>query len=283
MNSKIDLIIFLFKITPKSFISRIFGYVTQIPLPGFILNPVIGWYCKKFQVNVDEIDTPPDGFRTFDGFFTRQLKKGVHRFSSSPDDILSPVDGRLDQFGPIDGERIIQAKGIDYSLRDLIPSESADHFTDGSFMTLYLSPADYHRIHSPVIGTITGYFNLPGKLYTVQEFMVQGLRNLFAINERIISYIRTRRGMVAVCKVGAMNVGRISISHSPVVTNRIFRTRTEVLYSENESPQVGAGDEIGMFHLGSTVVLLFQKNIMAFEKLETGQKVRVGQKIGRFI
>ncbi len=280
---KKQLLIFLFIITPKSLLSRAFGALTRIPLPRWILQPVINRYSKAYGVKTDEYITPEKGFRNFNSFFTRQLKGGVHTIDSDVNAVVSPVDARLDQFGELDGETIMQAKGIHYSLKDLLPSKEAARFESGSFMTLYLSPGDYHRIHSPASGTISGYFYIPGKLYTVQEFMVQGLKGLFSKNERLISYIDTGRGTIAVCKIGAMNVGRMSISHAPVITNKTFRSKKEVLYDIDAQPSIKSGDELGIFHLGSTIILLFEKNFVRYTGLTTGDTVRVGQKIGDII
>lgn len=279
-SMKKQFLILIFILLPKSLLSRIFGYLTRIPFPQWILRGVIKKYCNAFEIKTDEFETPRGGFRNFDSFFTRELKEGVHRVDKDPAAIVSPVDARIDQYGEIDGSTILQAKGVDYSLHDLVPSGEAVNFEGGSFMTLYLSPADYHRIHSPVSGSITGYFHIPGKLYTVQEFMVKGLRGLFSKNERLISYIETEKGKVAVCKIGAMNVGRMSISHSPVVTNRAFRRTREVIYEKSQRPSIKAGEELGMFHLGSTIILLFEKDYLSFPENCTGNTVRVGQRIG---
>ena len=275
---KRKLLIFLFKIIPKSFLSRLFGYFTRIPLPAFILKPLISWYIKKFNINMDEYATPAGGFKNFDMFFTRELKTGSRKISAAKGALLSPVDARVDQSGKIKKGQLIQAKGISYSIDSLLPSDMAKRFKNGSFVTLYLSPADYHRIHSPVSGKITGFFHIPGKLYTVQEFMVQGLEGLFSINERLVSYIETAKGLAAVCKVGAMNVGRISLSYEGTVTNKFIRSKKEVFF--DKPVKVKAGDEIGMFHLGSTIILLFEKGMADFE-IKTGDRVRFGQRIGQ--
>lgn len=277
------LLIFLFKIIPKGFISRIFGYIARIRFPGILLNFVIKRYCVSYKVNTDEILFPDNGFKTLDAFFTRKLKQGVHKVDSDKDSIISPVDAKIDQFGKIDGNSIIQAKGIYYTINDLVPSKTANQFIDGYFITLYLSPADYHRIHSPADGMITGYYAIPGKLFSVQEFLVNGIKGLFTKNERLISYIENKNGLLAVCKIGAMNVGRITTSYSDVEMNKFFRRRKEYFYKKNSLPRVSKGAELGIFHFGSTIVMLFQKDMIRFEKMETGQRVRMGQKLATFI
>lgn len=261
-------------------ISMIFGWIALIPLPSGVMNGIIDWYCKKYGVIIEEAVIPEGGFRNLNLFFTRELKKGARKIDKSTGAVVATTDSRVDQYGTITDERIMQAKGISYSVRDLIPSSEAEKFIGGKFITLYLSPGDYHRIHSPVDGKITGFFNIPGKLYTVQEFMVNSLPDLFSVNERLITYIKTSKGNVAVCKIGAINVGKISLAYDDAVTNKLFGKRHEKLYTKDEMKPVKKGDELGTFNLGSTVIILFEKGMMDFSKLKYGQKVRVGEKIG---
>jgi phosphatidylserine decarboxylase len=268
-----------YRLLPKSMLSRAFGCVARLRVPRSLLESVIRWYSAKFGV-IDEYVTPRGGFGTLEDFFTRKMKDGSHPVDRSGSCAVSPVDARIDQYGDIVDTTIIQAKGLDYSLRDMIPSDTYRKFLWGSFMTLYLSPGDYHRIHSPVAGSITGFFNVPGTLYTVKDWMVGGLRNLFIRNERLISYIETESGTVAVCKVGALNVGRITLSYRDIRTNKIFRRLTEVIFAPEERVPVRAGDELGAFHLGSTIVLLFQKGMITFDSFAPGAKIRMGARIG---
>ncbi len=267
-------------ILPKSLISRIFGYTALIPLPSFLLNMIIKWYSKKYGVLLDEAVIPERGFKNLNSFFTRKLKDGVLKIDNDEKSVVATTDSRIDEFGDITDDILIQAKGLDYSLRDLIPSVMAESFIDGKFITLYLSPGDYHRIHSPVTGKITGFYNIPGKLYSVQESVVKSLKGLFVVNERLVTYIDTGRGITAVCKIGALNVGKISIPYDDAVTNKFLRKRNEVIYSEGERPDIRKGEEVGVFNLGSTVIILFQKGMMDFAPINRGDKVRVGQTIG---
>ncbi len=274
--------LFLYRLLSFSFISRFVGVLTRIPLPKCVLYPIIHWFSKKYSINTDEYEEPRGGFRTFNSFFTRTLKTGMRPVDGSVKAIVSPVDARIDQYGHIESSTLIQAKGIDYSLEGLIPSKLHQYFLDGEFITLYLSPSDYHRIHSPVDGLIEGFLHVPGKLFTVQESLVRVLPRLFELNERITTFIRTSRGMVAVCKVGATNVGRISLSYENIFTNTTFRSKRERLYSENERKPVARGQEIGIFNLGSTVIVLFEKDMMNFSACTIGKKVKVGEKIGEY-
>jgi len=283
MSHKTDFFVFMFKITPTCFLSRIFGYIARISVSQELLNPIIEWYCKKFNVNMKEYIIPKDGYKNFDDFFTRKLKPKARVIATTPKNVVSPVDALIYEFGKINDTSIIQAKGVDFSVHNLVPSNTADNFRNGMFITLYLSPGDYHRIHSPVTGKIVGYFNIPGRLFTVQEYMVNKLKGLFSKNERLISYIQTTKSLIAVCKIGAMNVGRISINHADVITNKTFRKKEETFYSKEKIKNVKIGDEIGMFHLGSTIILLFPKNSVKFSGIKTGTKVKMGQKIGNLL
>ncbi len=273
------LTIVLYKLLPLSLISRLFGYIAGVPLPQPLLQRIIRWYKAAFAVR-EEYIVPAGGFRNLDQFFTREMAEGSHPVDRSGDFAVSPVDARVDQYGEIRDMTIMQAKGIGYSLQNLVPSDMFRKFLWGSFMTLYLSPSDYHRIHAPVSGTVAGYYNLPGTLYTVQDWMVRKLSGLFVKNERVITYIDSPAGTVAVCKVGALNVGKIRLSYCDLQTNRTFRRRKEVLFQPGERVPVRAGDEIGVFHLGSTVILLFQKGAIEFDSFTPGDRVRMGSRIG---
>ena len=280
-NIKIQLAIYIFKILPTALLSRIFGFITRINFPQSMLKGIITWYSKKFGVISSDYTEPDNGFKNLDEFFTRSLIPGKRKFDKSGKKILSPVDARIDSYGKITGDKLIQAKGIEYTISDLLPCSLASKFIDGYFATLYLAPGDYHRIHSPSDGKISGWLYTPGRLFTVQEFMVKGLPGLFSINERLTTFIETRKGMIAVCKVGAMNVGRITLSYNNIITNKGFlRKKTETVFNKKEQIPIKAGDELGKFHLGSTIVLLVDKKAGSLNKIKPGKKIKTGEIIG---
>ncbi|MBP7901716.1 MAG: phosphatidylserine decarboxylase [Spirochaetes bacterium] len=273
-------LIFFFHIIPKAFLSRIFGSFARSRLSAHIM---LNWFVNRFKINLNETQIPEKGFRTMDEFFTRKLKPGIHNIDRTPNAVVSPVDAVVAEFGPVTGTRVLQAKNIDYLLADIIPNHMHHFFIDGSFVTLYLSPSDYHRIHSPVDGDVMGYLYIPGKLFPVAEFMTEGVNRLFCKNERMISFIQTSHGKCAIIKVGAMNVGRISLSYDDFETNKTaFRKKRENFYNSAFQPQLTRGDEIGAFHLGSTVIMLFEKDMINWHILRQNQRVRVGQKLGEF-
>ncbi|MCX8124427.1 MAG: archaetidylserine decarboxylase [Spirochaetes bacterium] len=278
---KISFRIIVFKVLPTRLLSRLFGYCVRIPLPAFIMNTLIGWYSRKFKVALDEAFLPPGGFKNFDEFFTRNLKRGMRTVDPHPLAVVSPVDALVSAYGPITAGQLVQAKGIMYDVGSLLPGEFQSRFVAGSFITLYLSPGDYHRIHSPVNGTIIGYQYDPGKLYTVQDWLVKLMPGLFTVNERITSYIKTRHGLVAVCKVGAMNVGKISLSYTDVYTNKWCAKPYQHTFDQAKYISISKGDELGIFHLGSTVIVITEKPLRFVPNLE-GLKVKMGQIIGYF-
>lgn len=271
----------LLRFLPTALLSRIFGWTARLPLPRFLLDRIIQWYIKAFNVNTDEMITPEKGFRTLEDFFTRRLRDGARAIDSEMDTVVSPVDGRVDQFGDIADDLLMQAKGISYHLEDLVPSTEAAYYRQGSFITIYLSPGDYHRMHSPVDGFITVWHAIPGRLLSVQKSVVKKTQGLFTLNERVISHISTEEGMAAVVKVGAMNVGRISLSYADIISNRCCRRNHHHYYHPEKRPTIKRGDEIGIFHLGSTVILLFEKKVN-FSPLQIGDITRVGAPLGRF-
>ncbi len=274
MKKRLMLLFFVF--LPKAFFSRIFGRFAQTKLSVMLL---MEWFISNFKINMQEAEIPEEGFANMDQFFTRRLKQGVHKIDNSKLSVVSPVDARIDQFGDIVGTRILHVKGVDYYLSEILPSALHHKFIDGKFITLYLSPADYHRIHSPVSGNIFGMLYVPGKLFPVMELLVNGIRGVFCKNERMITYIQTKFGKCAVIKVGAMNVGKISVSYSNIISNKkFFRKKTEILYKDEIQPVINKGDELGIFHLGSTIVLLFEQDMVDFEKFNIGQRIRMGQK-----
>ncbi|HRX16192.1 MAG TPA: archaetidylserine decarboxylase [Spirochaetota bacterium] len=268
--------VFLFKLLPKAMISRLVGRLTLTRFSKLFID----WFVKKYGVNTEEIEYPEKGFTSFNHFFTRTLKNGVHSIDKEKNCVVSPVDGRIDEFGIITGTRIMQAKNLDYLVSDLIPSDCHHLFIDGFFITLYLSPADYHRIHSPINGKINELIYAPGKLFPVKEIITRSISRVFARNERMISLIENEFGRCAVCKIGAMNVGRIAVNFDTIETNRsMFRRGARKVYG-NMAPLVHRGDEVARFNMGSTVILLFEKDMFAPAQLRKGDHVRMGQKLG---
>ena len=205
----------LMRLLPKSALSTLVGKATRAPAPRAIHRMAIRAFAKSYKVNAEEAERPLDQYETFAAFFTRKLKAGIRPIDPDRRAVVSPVDGAVSQIGYAESGMIVQAKGVTYPVAKLLgDEEAAKAFDGGAFATLYLSPRDYHRIHFPVAGEIEGYSYIPGAFWPVNPASVRGVPNLFALNERLTTYLRTpSAGRVAVVAVGATNVARIRASY----------------------------------------------------------------------
>lgn len=268
-------------IIPERLLSRLVGHLTRLRLPGFVLQPFLRWYIKHFNVNLEEAEKPLREYKTVVEFFTRHLKEGVRTVEPGEDVVVSPVDGAVYKGGPIEEGTFIHAKGHPYTLLELLGNEEACRpFQNGSFLTIYLSPRDYHRIHTPFGGEIQSFHYIPGKLLPVNHPSAELFPKLFAINERLTTFFQSESGApFAVVKVGATNVGRIRLSYDDYVTNRWGSARLTVR-EYSESINVEKADEIGMFEMGSTVILLFSPEFQ-MDDFAPDTPMQLGQRIGQ--
>lgn len=276
---------------PQGALSRVFGRVADVPLPRVARRPVLGAFARAVGVDVSEAELALEEYASLNRFFTRRLREGARDFPRDPSVAVSPVDGVAGQVGMVREGKAVQAKGRWYSIAELLDDPAEwERFDGGSFATLYLSPRDYHRIHAPTEGVIPRARHVPGLLLPVNVPAVQHLPDLFARNERLVCYLDGPLGHVAVVAVGAYNVGRISAAFDPEwnappgasawVTNR-RGVQGETKAYDPPVP-VRQGEEIMTFHLGSTVVLLFERGRVALDpELRAGAAVRVGMALGR--
>ncbi len=222
----------------------------------------------------------------FNAFFTRALRPDVRPLAPEPAAIVSPVDGTISQIGTITAGRIVQAKGQDYAVHELlgITPAAAQAFVGGQFVTIYLSPRDYHRIHMPLTGTLTAQTYVPGRLFSVNHSTAQLVPRLFARNERVACHFATAAEEMALVLVGAMIVGGIETVWAGAITPPHRGRKSE----RRDFPTAGAGTlalergaEMGRFNLGSTVILLFPPARMTWDAaLRVGQPVQLGQRLG---
>jgi phosphatidylserine decarboxylase len=259
--------------------SRLFGHFADIPLPRPVLERMIRLYVRVFQVDMGEAVIPAEGFDTFDRFFTRRLKDGARVFVQGKDVVASPCDGRIQAVGEVDRGMLFQAKSRNYRLEELLcdPSVGA-RFEGGRFVTIYLSPRDYHRVHFPCDGNVTGCRHVPGRLYTVSPRAAARVPRLFARNERMTTLIEGDQGAAAVVLVGAVGVGRISLAYHGMTTNRGQRHGQATF--EPPVPFV-KGDDLGAFHLGSTVILILEGRSWEYLGPANGEPVRAGSALFR--
>ncbi|NOZ87284.1 MAG: phosphatidylserine decarboxylase [Deltaproteobacteria bacterium] len=274
-------VVTLLKILPQNTISRTLGDLARLKMPAYLREPVVTAFARMLGADVREAEKAPGQYKSLADFFTRRLKPGVRTFPGSLTKVACPVDGLLRAIGPVENGRLEQVKGIYYNVDSLLlDPERTSLFRNGDQVNLYLSPSDYHRVHSPLPGKITGWRYIPGGLLPVNGLTIARVPALFTLNERLTIYLQTGLGQVAVVMIGAMVVGRIRAAFDNIVTNG---SRGRILdFREYDKPiPVEAGDELGVFELGSSVVLLFEPGRIHFEEVQAGSLVKLGQVLAR--
>lgn len=219
----------------------------------------------------------PLQYKSFNEFFTRALKQGVRQIDSDSRSIVSPADGAISQIGQITDGEVFQAKGQSFSVEQLVGDpQLAAPFKQGQFATVYLSPRDYHRVHMPFAGTLTETLYVPGELFSVNQVTAENVPNLFARNERMVCLFDTEIGRMAVVLVGAMIVAGIET----VATGKVKPNGR--LDLQQHHLELQKGDELGRFYLGSTAIILFEPNTMAWDQQFKAESVVVmGERLGQ--
>src|SRR5438552_11830412 len=267
------------KLLPRNTLSRAVGAACRIPAPRPVMRAVIRTFARKYGVDIAEAERAIEEYPTFTEFFTRRLRPGARPIA--PGELLpvSPVDGTVGEVGDIVEGRLYQAKDKHYTLAELIggpqAEEDARQFGRGAFCTIYPAPYNYHRIHAPLGGEISGYVNMPGQLWPVNPTGIRNVDKLFCVNERLTTFLKTPRGACAVVAVGATNVGRIRAVYDDVVTNA-RRTRQPERKLYERSLRVEKGGELAVFEMGSTVVLLFAPGVKLADRSRPGLAITLG-------
>ncbi len=268
------------KLLPKNLLTVFIGKLANCHFPKFIVKFIIRIFVRIYHVNTQEVE--PSDFTCFNEFFIRKLRAECRPIDSSACKIVSPVDGKIGAYGEIVDGTLFQAKGLTYSLEDLVAkAEYAVKFQGGTYITIYLSPRDYHRIHTPVEGTIQEGYYVPGSLFPVHPFAVNNIKNLFAVNERLLTLLyHPKIGDVAVIKVGATVVGKIKVVYDNTLES--IHKPSPIHRYYNNIPIV-KGQELGRFEMGSTVILLFPKHKIQWDSsLQINQNLQLGQAIGEY-
>ena len=270
---------------PHHALSRAMGCLTHCQTP-FVKDFLIRTIANTYRINVAEAEQPDlAAYACFNDFFTRPLKAGVRPIAEAADAVVSPADGFLSQAGRIEAGRIIQAKGMDYSVETLLGGEAARAapFMGGEFTTIYLSPRDYHRLHMPLAGTLREMVHVPGRLFSVNDATARGVPNLFARNERVAALFDTEAGPLALILVGAIFVASIETVWHGEVTPPTARQIQSWAYPE-ANVRLARGAEMGRFNMGSTIIVLFGPDAVAWlPSLQSGQVMRMGEQIGQVI
>ena len=269
-------------VLPQHLLSRLMYVLTRARLPVW-KNWQIRWFIRRYAVDM-EIAAQPDplAYENFNSFFTRALKAGARPVAAGVAGIVCPVDGAVSQIGGVAEGRIIQAKGRDYTVLELLGGspERAASFLNGRFTTLYLSPKDYHRIHMPVTGRLREMVYVPGRLFSVNTLSVRGIPRLFARNERVAAIFDTEIGAMAVVMVGAMFVGSIETVWAGAITPP-YRSSLQRWDYLTQNIVIERGAELGRFNMGSTVIVLFESGDVTWNPaLAPESPVRMGQGLG---
>ncbi len=268
---------------PHHAVSRFAGKIAGSE-STWLKDRLIRRFIEAYDVDMSEAARPVEAYASFNDFFTRELKPGARALADGSQYVLSPADGAISQIGRIEQGRIFQAKGRAFTATQLLGGDAAiaERFEGGTFATIYLSPKDYHRVHMPAAGELLGTVYVPGDLFSVNQVTAENVDDLFARNERLAALFDGPRGTFASVMVGAMIVAGIEtvwggreIAHGPRLRHRTFADGKHAF---------AAGDEMGRFFLGSTVVLLFEPGRVEWlEELKAGDAVRMGQAIGRWV
>ncbi len=267
------------RLLPRSALSRAAGALTRWRAPAPVRLAAMRAFARRYGIDLAECDDLAV-FGTFGEFFARPLRPGLRPIAPGDDVVVSPVDGVVSEAGVAAGGRLVQAKGIDYTLAALLGDEGlARALEGGAWATIYLSPRDYHRIHFPLGGRILGWRYLPGVLWPVNPASVRTVPGLFTVNERLVTILDTPLGRCAVVAVGATVVGRVRAFYDPTVPPTNLRGGRREARDYQAPLPAEKGGELGAFEMGSTVILAFEPGRAAL-RLAAGERVRVGAPIG---
>lgn len=259
---RIILFRFLTELTSRKWIASLVGKFAKSRYSRFL----IPHFAKVYNIDITLAEKPLKDYTSLNEFFTRRLKAGARPIDAQEHYVISPVDGKLMGMGVIEAEKILNIKGQDYSIRELLNNNPRLHkYIDGYYLILYLSPSDYHRIHAPVSGKIVEKEYVPGKLYPVHEKSLLHIRKVLSRNERLTTYIQHDFGEIAVVKVGAMNVSSIQ-------------------YVQPNATEVKRGEEFAYFEFGSTVVLLMEHDTFKPQSsLNLNDHILMGTILGKIV
>lgn len=268
---------------PKHLMSRaIYGLTRSKNV--WLRNRFINHFLRAYPIDMEEAaENDPYAYKTFNEFFTRALKPGVRPISAEDAAFVSPVDGTLSQYGSIDGDTILQAKGQFYSLTSLLGGDAnrARKYAGGSFACIYLAPFNYHRIHMPLAGTVRETLYVPGDLFSVNGATARAVPKLFARNERVICEFEHQRGPFAMAYIGALHVGSMETTWCGEVNPPPRRGKHVIAIDKGIGASLAKGAEAGRFNMGSTVVVVTPPGFLQWsEHLKPNITVRMGEKIG---
>lgn len=277
-----NILVILQYLIPKYLITAILRFLSRISnrkIKDFFIIKFISFY----EIDTEDVKKEvPKDFKTFNDFFIRELYDEARPIIDNTDTIISPVDGFVSSAGKIQQNKIFQAKKFNYSLVDLMATDldQAETYINGQYVTIYLAPFNYHRVHAPLDGQLLAARYIPGDLFSVNQATVDRVNGIFRRNERLVMHFRTDYGPIILVFVGALNVGSISTPWTGEILPR-KKGIVEALDLSNYRSNIKKGDLLGWFNMGSTVILLLPKNFCKLnENLLKGNSLKMGMEIG---
>jgi phosphatidylserine decarboxylase len=275
--------VLLLHLLPHHLLSRAIYYLTRCQWRPF-KNRAIQAFIRLFKVDMGQarLGYAVD-YASFNAFFTRELRRDARPLCGAGQ-LACPADGQLSAHGSIHADRMLQAKGMDYALQDLLGGDAhlAERFSDGQFATIYLSPRDYHRVHMPLDGRLRQMIHLPGRLFSVNAATARTLPRLFTRNERVLCLFDTDHGPMAIILVGAIFVGCMDTVWSGTVAPLGLRQDRWHYAAHPPEVTLAQGEEMGRFNMGSTVIMLFGKDVLDWQnQLHDNRPVRMGEALAQ--
>lgn len=261
---------------PRNFMTYLIGKLS------FSKNPLIVrgllFLFRIFSGDLNLYESKEKSFKTFHEYFIRELKEELRPIAPSQKTIVSPVDSLVGAFGYVNDGELYQIKNETYSLYDLLSKdyEMTEDFKNGTYFTLRIKPNFYHRFHMISDGTIQKINFIPGELWNINNATLLTIKSLFTKNERAILYGSSEECKFAIIPVGTVLVGSIKLSF----LTHSFNHSLKIPYSMGMNYPAKKGEELGMFHYGSTVLVLLSKRIRISESIQTSQFLKYGEPLG---
>ena len=274
------------RMTPQRALSQVIGWSATRSLPASVRAPFLRSFAKQYGIDVAEAEKPIEEYSGLQEFFTRRLRAGARPIASAPDVVVSPADGTVVETGVVEAGMLLDAKDAGFTLADLLADpEAARRLDGGAFQVTYLSPRDYHRVHSPVEGRVVGWHYVPGRLFPVNAKSVLREPGLFSKNERLVILIESPAGLAAVVMVAAVGVGHITASFDPEIATHAaaFAGKDVRRKTLAEALPIARGSELGTFNLGSTTIIFFEPRRVVLDPVPPGTAVRMGTPVGRIL
>jgi phosphatidylserine decarboxylase len=269
---------------PKQALSGAIGWAAGQPIPSAIRKVVLERFARYYGIDVGEAEHALTDYARLDDFFTRRLISSARPIDPAEDAVLSPADGTVVESGRVVSGQVLQVKGVLLDVQELVGDiEAAERLAGGAYLTTYLSPQDYHRVHAPIAGGIVGWRHIPGVLFPVNARSVAREPQLFVRNERLVTFIEGgSAGFCAVVMVAAVGVGNMTAAYDADVETHGRSFLRAAIRQKRYDPTlpVARGQEIGTFHMGSTTIALFESSRVELSALVPGDRTRMGVRIG---